>query len=182
MPVRLLSREASYLVLDMLRHNRRPDALGLEQRNLQGAIAWKTGTSYAHRDAWSIGVVGPYVLAVWIGNFDGAGNPEFVGRTAAAPLFFAVADALPRRATGEFRVARPAVDLNLKKVDVCAATGDLPGRHCPRVVRSWFIPGVSPIRVSTVHRAVRIDNRTGLRACPAFRRRNPRGNLRILAI
>ena len=48
---------------------------------------------------------------------------------------------------------------------MCAETGDLPGRYCPRTTPSWFIPGVSPIKVSTVHRAIPIDNATGRRAC-----------------
>jgi penicillin-binding protein 1C len=55
--------------------------------------------------------------------------------------------------------------LNLRKVSVCASTGDLPGRYCPQTIESWFIPGVSPITVSDVHRAVRIENATGERAC-----------------
>lgn len=175
---RLLSPEASFLVLDMLRDNPRPGALKL--RRSSGAygnepcesgpygtapIAWKTGTSYAFRDAWSVGVFGPYVLAVWVGNFDGSANPAFVGRSAAAPLFFEIADAL----IAGLDDARPAclrrAGLNIEQVEVCAATGDLPGRHCPRTEKAWFIPGVSPIKVSDVHRAVRIDRQTGLRAC-----------------
>ena len=47
-------------------------------------IAWKTGTSYAYKDAWSIGIFGPYVLAVWVGNFNGIGNPAFDVRVSAA--------------------------------------------------------------------------------------------------
>ena len=176
---RLLSEEASFLVLDMLRDVARPDqpVRGFEERP---DVAWKTGTSFGFRDAWSVGVVGHYVLAVWVGNFDGSANPALVGREAAAPLFFAIADSLPAPAGGgeSPREARPwwAVQdessgtlgaLNLRRVEVCATTGDLPGPHCPRTTRSWFIPGVSPIRVSTVYRAIDIDRRTGLRSCRA---------------
>ena len=175
---RLLSAEASFLVLDMLRDNPRPGALNRRRSSGphgnesygsgpygKAPIAWKTGTSYAFRDAWSVGIFGPYVLAVWVGNFDGSANPAFVGRSAAAPLFFEIADAL----IAGLDDARPAylrrTGLNIEKVAVCAATGDLPGRHCPRTEKAWFIPGVSPIEVSNVHRAVRIDRQTGLRAC-----------------
>ncbi len=158
-PRRLLSAEASFLVLDMLRDVPRPDSL------LRGAarqpIAWKTGTSFGFRDAWSVGVGGPYVLAVWVGNFDGSPNPAFVGRDAAAPLFFAIADSLRIPAPRD----RPPAGLNLRRVEVCASTGDLPGPHCPRITRSWFIPGVSPIKESSVYRAVPIDPSTGLRSC-----------------
>ena len=176
---RLLSEEASFLVLDMLRDVARPDqpVRGFDERP---TVAWKTGTSFGFRDAWSVGVIGHYVLAVWVGNFDGSANPALVGREAAAPLFFAIADSLPAPAVGgeSPREARPwwAVQdessgtpgaLNLRQVEVCATTGDLPGPHCPRTTRSWFIPGVSPIRVSTVYRAIDIDRRTGLRSCRA---------------
>lgn len=158
---RLLSAEASYLVLDMLRAVPRPDAPSLAPTR-RAAIAWKTGTSFGFRDAWSVGVIGRYVLAVWVGNFDGRANPALIGREAAAPLFFAIADSLrtsPRNDSG------PAPGLNLRQVEVCATTGDLPGSHCPRTVPSWFIPGVSPIKVSTVYRALPIDPATGLRSC-----------------
>ena len=33
---------------------------------------------------------------------------------------------------------------------------------------TWYIPGVSPIRVSQVHRRVWIDTRTGDQACPPY--------------
>ena len=161
---RLLSAEASFLVLDMLEDVPRADATPL-QRQQHGAIAWKTGTSFGYRDAWTVGLAGPYVLAVWVGNFDGTANPAFVGRTAAAPLFLDIADSL--LADIEPALPRSAAGLNLRRVEVCAPTGDLPGRHCPRTVRSWFIPGVSPIKVSSVHRPVRVDARTGLRSCRA---------------
>jgi penicillin-binding protein 1C len=161
----MLSAESSFLLLDMLRRNPRPDAVGVNAGGHMQAIAWKTGTSYAFRDAWTVGVFGPYVLAVWVGNFDGSGNPALVGRQAAAPLFFEIADALPVDPADRNLNTAPPHDLNLVQVDVCASTGDLPGRYCPQLTKSWFIPGVSPITVSTVHRAVRIDNATGSRAC-----------------
>ena len=174
---RLLSQESSFLVLDMLRDVPRPGgpARGFDERP---AIAWKTGTSFGFRDAWSVGVIGHYVLAVWVGNFDGSANPALVGREAAAPLFFAIADSLPvavgsgdspTEARPWWAVRDASLDapagLNLRRVEVCATTGDLPGPHCPRTTRSWFIPGVSPIRVSSVYRAIDIDRRTGLRSC-----------------
>jgi penicillin-binding protein 1C len=161
-----LTPEACFLVLDILRHNPPPvrPALPGQTRNGQ-EVAWKTGTSHAFRDAWAVGVSGPYVVAVWIGNFDGSGNHAFVGRNAAGPLLFEIfhslANGRPWRATGNLK---PGL-LNVQKVAMCADTGDLPGRHCPRTAESWFIPGVSPIKVSTIHRAVPIDKETGLRAC-----------------
>ena len=160
---RLLSAEASYLVLDMLRDVPRPDAPSLAPTR-RPVIAWKTGTSFGFRDAWSVGVIGRYVLAVWVGNFDGTANPALVGREAAAPLFFAIADSLRPQPVDQ-RDSGPPPGLNLRRVEVCATTGDLPGTHCPSTALSWFIPGVSPIKVSTVYRALPIDPATGLRSC-----------------
>ena len=162
---RLLSAEASYLVLDMLRDVPRPGAVPVSLRQ-RSPVAWKTGTSFGFRDAWSVGVVGRYVLAVWSGNFDGRGNPALVGREAAAPLFFAIADTLLARTPArQFAANQPGAALNLRRVDVCSTTGDLPGSHCPSTTRAWFIPGVSPIKVSSVYRAIPIDPATGLRSC-----------------
>src|SRR5256886_13275021 len=110
---------------------------------------------------------GPYILAVWVGNFDGSGNPAFVGVQVAAPLFFRVVDAVE---AVEPSLAEPVrtFPAGLTMVDVCAASGALPNADCPRTVPTWFIPGKSPIRVSTLHQALLIDDRTGLRACPPY--------------
>ncbi len=164
--VRMLSDEASFMVLDMLRQNPRPDDATVVQPG-RLPVYWKTGTSWGFRDAWTAGIVGPYVIVVWIGNFDGAGNPAFVGVEAAAPLFFHIADALRARdpALAEPPHAPPA---HLKRVQVCLASGELPNAWCPQKGTTWFIPGKSPIRVSTVHRAVTVDNATGKPTCPPF--------------
>ena len=164
--VRMLSEEASFMVLDMLRQNPRPDDAAIAQ---PGALPvyWKTGTSWGFRDAWTAGIVGPYVVVVWIGNFDGAGNPAFVGVETAAPLFFHIVDALKAR---DPALAEPphAPPKNLKRVEICLASGELPNAWCPRRAQTWFIPGKSPIRVSTIHRAVVLDNASGQPACPPF--------------
>jgi penicillin-binding protein 1C len=51
-------------------------------------IAFKTGTSYGYRDAWSVGFDGRLTIGVWVGRPDGAPVPGLVGRTAAAPILF----------------------------------------------------------------------------------------------
>ena len=53
-----------------------------------GRIAFKTGTSYGYRDAWSIGFDGKRTIGVWVGRPDGAPVTGLVGRTAAAPILF----------------------------------------------------------------------------------------------
>jgi len=157
---RLISEEAAFVTLDMLRHNPRPDT----ELPATPGVAWKTGTSWSFRDAWSVGVFGDYVLVVWLGNFDGSGNPAFVGVKAAAPLFFALIDGL--RGQGLAGQEAPApIPSGLARVEVCSASGDLPNEHCRERKQTWFIPGKSPIRESTLHRAVLVDTRTGEAVC-----------------
>ena len=165
--VRLLSPEASFITLDMLRRNPRPDEDGTIPSRMRWPVAWKTGTSWGFRDAWSAGVFGPYVLVVWIGNFDGRGNPAFVGVDAAAPLFFRIADALNLAQTKE-SVPPLVPPAGVSKVAVCSGSGDLPNADCPHTVDTWYIPGKSPIRVSQLHRAIAIDVLTGQPACPPY--------------
>ena len=164
---RLLSREASFLVLDMLAANPHPSQ-GFRSDWVRDSlsVSWKTGTSFGFRDAWSVGIVGPYVLAVWIGNFDGEGNPAFIGREAAAPLFFEIVDSLKSQ-DPEVRSFHGAglAELNLSKVDVCSVSGRIPGPSCRQTVATWFIPGKSPIATCDIHRTIFIDIRTGLRSC-----------------
>lgn len=165
--IRLLSPEASFITLDMLRRNPRPG----EDANLaptgRWPIAWKTGTSWGFRDAWSAGIVGPYVLVVWIGDFEAQGNPSFVGADAAAPLFFRIADTLNLRKPDEV-MPPPVAPPGVSKVAVCVESGDLPNKYCPQTVDTWYIPGKSPIKVSQLHRAVTIDIATGRPACPPY--------------
>ena len=161
----LLSPEASYLTLDMLKDAAPPGVTYVSPLTRDGRpVAWKTGTSFSYRDAWSVGVFDHYIMVVWVGNFDGTANPQFVGRAAAGPLFFSIVNALrarePAPATTCFTFTP---DLNLRQVNLCAESGSLAGSNCPRVVTGWFIPGKSPIAACDVHRRVWIDNRSGLR-------------------
>ena len=165
--VRLISPEAAFITLDMLSGNPRPDEDETIAVRSRWPVAWKTGTSWGFRDAWTAGIVGPYVLVVWIGDFSGKGNPSFVGVEAAAPLFFRIADAL-NIARAREAVAAFTPPPGVSKVAVCAASGDLPNVWCPRTVETWYIPGKSPIRVSRLHRAVAMDVRTGRPACPPY--------------
>lgn len=54
-----------------------------------GKVAWKTGTSYGHRDAWALGWDGRHVAGVWMGRADGTPVPGAFGGDLAAPVLFA---------------------------------------------------------------------------------------------
>ncbi len=54
----------------------------------QKGIAYKTGTSYGHRDAWAVGFDGRHAIGVWIGRPDAAASPGMIGIDMAAPILF----------------------------------------------------------------------------------------------
>lgn len=159
--VRLLSPEASFLVLDMLAKSTSKDF----QNSSTLPVAWKTGTSSGYRDAWTLGTFGPYVMGVWIGNFDNKANPAFVGKEIAAPLFFELINGIKQEIGPLKPIKKSPAEMNLKKVKICKASGLLPTRYCSERDWTWFIPGVSPIKRDTIFREVAINNRTGLRTC-----------------
>src|SRR5262249_12384831 len=137
----ILSPEAAFLTLEMLGNVPRPE-MNCADGAHSARVYWKTGTSHGFRDAWSIAVFDHYVLGVWVGNVDGRANPTFVGRTAAAPLSFQIIDSL-RAAWPEPSVPHvPAPGSNLKRVEFCALSGELPNQFCTQRVEGWFIPGV----------------------------------------
>jgi penicillin-binding protein 1C len=161
-PKRILSPEAAFLTLEMLGNVPRPE-MNCADGSHSARVYWKTGTSHGFRDAWSIAVFDHYVLGVWVGNFDGRANPAFIGRTAAGPLLFQIVDSLRATWPEQGVPHQPSPGANLKRVEFCALSGDLPNRFCTQRVEGWFIPGVSPIKICDVHREVLVDAATGLR-------------------
>jgi len=88
---RVVSRSAAWQVGDILSRIPAPEG------RAQGRIAYKTGTSYGHRDALSVGYDGRFVAGVWIGRPDGTPVPGAFGGEVAAPLLFDLFDALGAR-------------------------------------------------------------------------------------
>lgn len=160
----LISKEASFLAVDMLSKNTEIDRRQskFSKNNKKYNISWKTGTSYGYRDAWTAGVFGKYTLVVWVGNFDNTSNNYFLGRRAAAPLFFQIVRAI---AQDEPMDNMSNFGLNLTKIDICNDTGDIDNGYCPKTTKSYFIPGVSHIKPSNITRLIPIDVKTGKRAC-----------------
>ncbi|MBS3649117.1 penicillin-binding protein 1C [Pseudaminobacter sp. 19-2017] len=74
--------QASWQVTDILAGVRPPENASPR------AIAYKTGTSYGYRDAWSVGYDGGYVLGAWVGRADSGSVPGLAGYTSAAPILF----------------------------------------------------------------------------------------------
>jgi penicillin-binding protein 1C len=95
-PLRLMDPVAAWQVGNVLMGTPPPENAP------HNRIAFKTGTSYGYRDAWSVGFDGRMTFGVWVGRPDGAPVAGLVGRTAAAPILF---DAFAR--TGKLPVPLP---------------------------------------------------------------------------
>lgn len=148
--IRLLSAESAFITLDMMSTGeagiRLPTAPTVN-------LPYKTGTSTGFRDAWCTGVIGRYVLAVWVGRFDGRSNPSLTGRSAAVPLFIRLASRLAEERKITVVPLSPPPGANLRQVDVCSVSGCLPGPYCTHTKKEWIIPGVSPITRCHIHTA-----------------------------
>ncbi|MEP5731506.1 MAG: penicillin-binding protein 1C [Sulfitobacter sp.] len=83
-PRKLFSNAAAWQVSHILAGIPAPGGTAVEARD----IAYKTGTSYGHRDAWAIGYDGAHVIGVWLGRPDGTPVPGAFGGDLAAPILF----------------------------------------------------------------------------------------------
>ncbi|AFC71586.1 penicillin-binding protein 1C [Rickettsia australis] len=159
----MISPEASYLTLDIIKDTTRPITYNNTKHNLP--IYWKTGTSSSFRDALSVGIFGKYVLAVWVGDFKGQTHGTFTGNISAAPLFFNVIESIAQPNKDKDLILSKINELNITKVKVCADTGDIDNDMCPVKAESLFIKGKSPIKQSGIYRKILIDLKTGMPAC-----------------
>jgi penicillin-binding protein 1C len=88
----------------------------------QRGIAYKTGTSYGYRDAWSVGYDGRYVLGVWVGRPDNGAVPGLTGYGTAAPILFEgfaksglATTPLPRPPSGAVRIAQAQLPISQRR-------------------------------------------------------------------
>jgi penicillin-binding protein 1C len=112
----ILEPAAAWQVTDILTGVRPPEGV------LPRGIAYKTGTSYGYRDAWSIGYDGRYVLGVWVGRADSGSVPGLAGYVSAAPILFEgfarsglAAEQQQRPPAGAFHAAVQDLPVTLKR-------------------------------------------------------------------
>ncbi|HWV16494.1 MAG TPA: penicillin-binding protein 1C [Cellvibrio sp.] len=149
----IIRQGAAWLTLEAMIEVARPgnDSFWREYQNSQ-TIAWKTGTSYGLRDAWSIGSNSRYTVGVWAGNAGGEPAPALTGSSSAAPVMFDVFDLLG----ASNWLAKPSHAL--KKVSVCADDGYLAGGQCAEVEQD--IPEDSHFAVVTpFHKRIHLDGK-----------------------
>jgi len=114
-------------------------------------IAWKTGTSWGNRDAWSVGVTPDWVVAVWVGNSDGEGRAGVTGVSYASPVMFDVFSALP----GSAWFARPPDGMT--QIEVCHDSGFPASDLCPQRDTIWVPDVEEQPDMCRYHRLVHLD-------------------------
>lgn len=98
-------------------------------------FAWKTGTSSAYRDAWTVAWNPEYVIGVWCGHLTGFGDESIVGAKAAAPLAWKIARALypDESAAPWFRSGGGTADASAGRTGKSSASPAARGRIVPAI-------------------------------------------------
>lgn len=136
----ILSPAANYMINETLSKVNRPDfPLNWTATERMPKIAWKTGTSYGRRDAWSIGYNKNYTVGVWVGNFSGVGVADLSGSNTATPLLFKIFNTIDYDSDQEW-FTQPK-DCEIRQV--CSETGMPPAEQCANKVTDYFIPLIS---------------------------------------
>jgi penicillin-binding protein 1C len=157
---RVFSEGISYIISELLSEVRRPDLPEFWKfTSDMPKVAWKTGTSYGHRDAWSIGYTRNFTVGVWVGNFNGASVPELVGSRVAGPILFEVLLSIVDEGD-RIWFEKPKC---VKRREVCALSGMVPNNNCPNRTEDYYIPGISPEEQCDIHKLFYIDTNTGYR-------------------
>ncbi|MBK8700188.1 MAG: penicillin-binding protein 1C [Saprospiraceae bacterium] len=142
----LFSASAIYQCTEALKDLKRPDDEGLwEEFSSQRPIAWKTGTSFGHKDAWAVGFDEKYTIGVWVGNATGKSRHNLTGIGMAAPILFDVYNKLPAGSWFE----APWDDL--VKVQVCNHSGNLAGVNCTNISEEYLNSSASKSLSCNLH-------------------------------
>ena len=114
-------------------------------------IAWKTGTSFGHKDAWAIGLNSKYMVGVWVGNADNEGRPGLTGVSVAGPIFFDVFKLLP----ADIWFKAPHEDLY--EIEVCTQSGYKFTTHCEEKGTVFSSKNGNNAPVCTYHKFIFLD-------------------------
>jgi penicillin-binding protein 1C len=150
------------LTLNMLKDLKRPGSEYYWNKfNSQRPVAWKTGTSYGHKDAWAVGVNPDWTIAVWIGNFDASTNKNLSGAKSAGPLLFDIFNSLPILSETNWWQLE---DFVTETAEVCAITGYAATSRCEE---TKLVPVAHKdiLKACPYHIKVFVDTNTNYAVC-----------------
>ena len=141
-----------YTFKAMLKVERPNSQNAWEMYSSASPIAWKTGTSFGFRDAWSIGLNPKYVVGVWVGNADGEGRPDLIGINVAAPILFDVFRLLSNSVAW---FDEPADEL--VPIRTCRESGFLAGQFCENIDTLFLSLSAEKSKVCPYHKRIHLD-------------------------
>ncbi len=135
----ILEPQAAWQIADILSGVKPPEG------SAERGIAYKTGTSYGYRDAWSVGFDGRHVLGVWVGRPDAGAVAGLAGYVSAAPILFEgftrsglAAVPFARAPAGTFRRKREDLPVTMVRFapgeDGLSAAKAAPSEPAPRII------------------------------------------------
>jgi len=161
-------KQIAYLISNIL-SDPKARLISFNEKNplvLSHPAAVKTGTTTDWHDNWTVGYTLDYTVGVWVGNNDNHPMKDITGIVGAAPIW--------NQFFEEFLKGKPVNQFirpdDIKEVEICKITGQLPGDVCPEKTTEVFIKGTEPKTVSKMLKKVKVDKRNNLLStdkCPA---------------
>jgi len=145
----IFSRATAYLIAEILADRTRFLPLYHREEGSVPPFAFKTGTSYGLRDAWTVAYNPDYTVVVWYGDPSGKPHQELMGLQTATPLAVKIMQKLTR---GKRPWYSPPEEIEWR--EVCTLSGKLPSPACRNRSRAPFIKGVSRLQICDLHRMV----------------------------
>lgn len=142
----VISEAAAALTLDILKDTRRNLPTFGEADADGKIIAFKTGTSYGLRDAWTAAVTPEWTLIAWAGDPSGKPHRSLVGLSAAAPAAVSIMLKLTPKGAKWFDLP-PSVS----KAQLCPLSGAPRNQWCPQSKTGLRIGGISNSEPCTLH-------------------------------
>lgn len=140
-PRQLYSAAASFLIADILKDpGRLPFLVQLVQAREQSPVAFKTGTSFGLRDAWTAAYCPAYTVAVWFGRAGGGPDPRLLGISLAAPAAIKMLRSLTAGTPPDSSWYAPPAGVG--RETVCTLSGASPSPFCPSTRQAWIVPAV----------------------------------------
>lgn len=115
-------------------------------------VAWKTGTSFGFKDAWSVAVTPDYVIGVWVGNATGEGRAGITGLSVAAPVLFEILNILPDY---EHWFYMPYDEMT--QAQICRQSGHIAGPNCPEIDTAWIPKRGINSQMCPYHKLLHLD-------------------------
>lgn len=148
---RVFSPGSAYMVAEILADRFRFNPL--PKRTLPTPLcAFKTGTSYGFRDAWTVAYNPRYTVLVWFGDPQGLPHEELVGIRLAAPCALRIMEYLMERERVWYECPE---DVTWR--EVCPISGKIASARCEGKILAPFLKGASPLEVCDLH-ATSLEN------------------------